>query len=138
MSTLTVETTIPATPERLWGILQDFGGIARWNRNLAASRILDGKAPSGVGAERQCDLSDGRSWIRERVVEWTPGESMKIEIFEGTMPLSEAQVTLGLRRLGPGTTAAFMTMSYRPRMGVFGALLDGAQDGLDVRKRRPG
>lgn len=124
MSIITVDHEVGASAAKVWKTLEDFGGVAKWNPVIATSRILPGKPATGVGAERQCDMDDGKNWLRERVVSWDPGRSMTIDIYEGTMPLASAQGTLSVEALGPERSRVVMTMEYRPKMGVLGAMMD--------------
>lgn len=124
MSNIEVTRTIDQPAARVWELLADFQSIAAWNPNLSASYLLDGSQAQGVGASRQCDLADGKNWIRERITDWKEGESYSIDIFEGTMPLASASATLGVRPLGPDRSEAFMRFDYVPKMGVVGRVLD--------------
>lgn len=124
MTELTVTRTTEQPPARVWALLADYQRIAPWNPNVAASRLIDDSHPMGVGALRQCDLADGKNWIRERVTDWREGESYTVEIYEGTMPVQDAFATLGVRPLDDGGSEAYMTMRYQPKMGVMGKVMD--------------
>ncbi len=123
MSTVTVTRTIPVDTRTVWAALADFGGIHRFHPYLESSPILNGKA-RGEGAERRCEFKDGNH-ICERVVEWKEGESMTVDIYEGSMPLARAQGTLAVVPESSGTEATVtFTMDYTPKMGPLGALMD--------------
>ena len=124
MSNIIVRRQIAASPAAVWRVLADFGGIASWNPNLRGSHLLEGSANEGEGAMRQCDLSDGKNWIRERVVAWEEGRSLTVDIYEGTMPLQSASATLGVQPLPDGGSEAWMEFDYTVKMGVLGALMD--------------
>lgn len=68
---------------------------------LADSAVLPGGPRAGVGARRQCDLSDGRTFIHERITEWLEGALYRVEINERSMPIRDAFSTAGVRLLGP-------------------------------------
>lgn len=51
-----------ADPGRLWRVVRDLGGIARYSAGLAASRLEGDAAP---GAVRVCASTQGQSWAEE-------------------------------------------------------------------------
>lgn len=120
MPKVTVEKTVNAPVAEVWASWDRFGDIADFNPNLRASRLINGSAPSGKGATRQCDLSDGKNHIRERIVEYVPGQRMVIDIYEGTMPLKRAVATVEVRAIGPRRTEVRMTMDFAPKYGLLG------------------
>lgn len=120
MANVTVNRTISAPIETVWASWDDFGGIYKFNPNLNHSRLLEGSKSTGQGAKRQCDINDGKNWIREEVVGYVPGRSMKINIYDGTMPLKQAIATLNFKRLGAERTEVTMSMSFEPKMGLLG------------------
>ncbi len=103
---------------------KDFGNIARFNPNLRASHLLSNSPTSeGLGALRQCDLADGKNWIREKVISVDENKQIVIDIYEGTMPLSEAIATFDFSQHGKDQTEVAMTMKFTPKGGVFGKAL---------------
>ena len=124
MNSLSTVQRIDRPAEDVWELLLDFGNIGAWNPNLSGSRLLDGSPHEGVGTVRQCDMADGKNWIRERVVDWEPGRSYTVDIYEGTMPLAYAQATLGVRKTSSGSSEAYMEMKYRPKYGILGRAID--------------
>lgn len=123
MATVTVNRTINAPIEKVWASWDDFGGIFKFNPNLTQSYLIEGSQPTGKGAKRQCDINDGKNWIREEVVAYVPNNSMKINIYDGTMPLKQAIATLDFRQLGRDQTGVTMTMEFEPKMGLLGKLM---------------
>lgn len=124
MRHLEITRTVTAAPEQVWSVLADFGQIGLWNPNLSGSHLLAGSPSEGVGATRQCDMSDGKNWIRERVTDWDPGRSYSVDIYEGSMPLKVARATLGVRDLGGGRSEAYMLFDYTPKLGLVGRVMD--------------
>ena len=124
MPEITVTRAIAATPEQVWEALADFGNIAAFNPNLAGSHILDGAKAAGQGAERRCDLRDGKNYLLERVVDWQPGRSYTVDIYESSMPLRTARATLGADAASGGTATARMTIAYTVKFGPLGAVMD--------------
>lgn len=123
MPTIRVDRTIAAAPQRVWRLLQDFASIDVFNPNLAGSHRIGGTPHEGIGAERHCDMKDGRNWIRERVIDWRPGEGYTVEIFAGTLPITDIRTTLRVEPDG-AASHAFMQIAYRPKYGLLGQVLD--------------
>jgi hypothetical protein len=123
MPTITVTRKSKATPAAAWALMSDFGAIDVFNPTLKESHLLDGSCEIGLGAERQCTLKDGRNYIHERVVDWQEGRSYRIEVFGGTMPMDDITAELAVAPEPKGSTLR-MTMTYRPRWGLLGRLID--------------
>jgi ribosome-associated toxin RatA of RatAB toxin-antitoxin module len=123
MAKITVTRNVTAPLLDVWASWDNFGAIARFNPSLKASRLINGSAPSGTGATRQCDLADGKNYIRERIIGYFPQQKMVIDIYEGTMPLKKAVATITFRALAPNRTEVAMTMDFVPKMGLLGLLL---------------
>jgi len=75
----TVERSLqlPATPERVWAVLTDFGAISEWAPNVDHSCLL-GEQTEGPGAVRR--IQTGRSTLRETVHTWEPGSELSYSI----------------------------------------------------------
>lgn len=124
MTLVSVTRQIEASAEDVWAVLAAYGDVSSFAPHIAASRILDGSPPTGPGALRQCDLSDGRTYIRERVTDWIEGRSYRVEIYEGSMPIRNAFSTASVRPLGPTKSEARIEIGYVPKFGPLGHLLD--------------
>lgn len=123
MANVTVNRTINAPVEKVWESWDDFGNIYKFNPNLNHSYLLANSQPTGAGAKRQCNINDGKNWIREEVVGYVPNQSMTLNIYEGTMPLKQAIATIRFRTIGPNQTEVSMTMEFEPKMGLLGKLM---------------
>lgn len=123
-TTIEIERPVAAPPSAVWANLASYADISAWNPNIAKSYLIDGSAPSGKGAVRQCDFADGKNWIRERIVDWKDGESYTVDIYEGTMPLQSARATLGVRPGQDGASTAYMRFEYTPKFGVLGSVMN--------------
>jgi len=66
MGRMTAKTTIDATPERVWEVLSDFGGISQAAPHLTDS-VLTTEQATGVGAARHCDLASAGQSVDEVV-----------------------------------------------------------------------
>ena len=123
MANVTVYRTIYASLEKVWESWDDFGNIYQFNPNLTHSHLLEESLPKGQGAKRQCDLNDGKNWIREEVVEYIPYQQMTFNIYEGTMPLKSAKATLRFHKVMANRTEISMSMDFEPKMGLLGKLM---------------
>jgi hypothetical protein len=114
---------IAADPSVVWALLKDFQHVDAFNPNLFRSSHIGGTPLEGVGAERRCELKDGRNWIEERVIDWQPGESYTVEIYAGTMPSRDARTRLSVNQKGAASLAV-MEITYTPKFGLLGQALD--------------
>lgn len=123
MAAVTVKRRINAPVEKVWESWADFGNIYKFNPSLKHSRLLNGSPKSGKGAKRQCDMKDGKNWIREEVIDYEPNKVMTVDIYEGTMPLKKAIGYFRFKQIGADQTEIAMTMEFEPKMGIVGKLM---------------
>ena len=120
MRNITIERTVAAPRASVWAVLADYPNIADWNDGVQKSHAI-GEAVEGVGAQRQCELTQGA--MRETVTEWVPDEKMVIAIDKiEKMPVSDAQMTFTLADRGEKTSVT-MSYEYDPKGGPFGFLV---------------
>ena len=123
MARVTVTKTVKAAVSDVWKSWDAFGDIDRFNPQLKRSFLLQDSSPTGLGAARQCDLADGKNYIREKIVGYEPERKLEIDIYEGTMPLKSARATFDFREQGTSQTEVSMTMNFVPKFGLLGALM---------------
>lgn len=123
MATVTVEKEVNAPLSRVWQSWNDFGNIYKFNPNLKHSKLLKNSPETGLGARRQCDIKDGKNWIREKVIDYVPEQKLVIDIYEGTMPLKTAIATFHFKPMASERTHMEMTMDFVPKMGLLGKLM---------------
>ena len=123
MPSVTLQRVINAPVEEVWAAWDDYAHIDKFNPNLSNSHLLEGSEKSGLGAERQCNMSDGKNYIQERVVEYKKNERMKVEIFNGTFPLKSNFATIDMRQNGPRQTELTFTMEFVPKYGLLGRMM---------------
>lgn len=123
MAKVTVSRTVNAPVEKVWASWDNFGEIYKFNPNLQHSHLIQGSQATGKGAKRQCDINDGKNWIREEVLEYVPNQTMKINIYEGTMPLKREIATLNFKPISNHQTEVTMIMEFEPKMGILGKLM---------------
>ncbi|MFC1975698.1 SRPBCC family protein [Chloroflexota bacterium] len=127
MTTLTREVRIKAPKEKVWEMLADFGNIHLFSPGVPQS-YLTSDQQRGVGTTRHCDLAGGpiqNASVEERIIAWNEGESMQIEIYEGTgtPPFKKAVATISVREDNGGTLVTG-TLAYSLRLGPVGYLMD--------------
>lgn len=123
MASVTVTQSIDAPVSAVWAAWNEFGDIYRYNPGLRASYLINDSKDSGLGAERQCDMKDGKNYIRERIVGYIPEERLEIDIYEGTLPMNDVQAVLEFSQTAPNRTEVAMTMRFTPKMGLLGKLM---------------
>ena len=123
MTNLSVTRKSKASPEACWDLLADFGNIDFFNPHVGKSRLLDDSPERGIGAVRQCDLADGKNYLRERITDWQEGNSYTVSLYESSMPLKNTFITLSVKPDQEGSILE-MDMDYTPKYGPLGALMD--------------
>lgn len=124
MARVTVSKRIDATIDEVWKSWDDFGNIYKFNPSVTSSTLLNDEGkPTRVGTKRQCDLSDGKNWVREEIVGYDPGKSMKIDVYDGTLPLKSMVATIELEKITEYRTRVRFTADFEPKFGVVGKLM---------------
>ncbi len=122
MATVSVTRTVNAPIDQVWSSWDDFGAIARFNPNLKGSHLINSSQVSGLGAMRQCDMADGKNYVREKVIEYRPHQKLVIDIYESSMPLKKAVASFDFKTRGQKTDVT-MTIDFTPKFGVLGQLM---------------
>ena len=112
MTTVTGEIHIDAPRQKVWDVLADIGTVSVWNPVIANSYSTS-EAKEGVGASRHCDFPDG-GYVKERAVEWKPGEAIRFNTFEGSVPFDNFNGSFAVRDDGQGT-AVSLTLGFDVR-----------------------
>jgi uncharacterized protein YndB with AHSA1/START domain len=115
MSKVSAEIHIDAPREKVWEILSDLGAVSVWNPVIANSYYTT-EAKGGVDAGRHCDFPDG-GFVRERVAEWKPGDGMRLDIIEGSVPFDDFYGAYQLRAEGTGTVVT-LTLGFEVKPGA--------------------
>ncbi len=123
MASVSVTRTVNAPLDQLWNSWDDLAAMADFNPNLSRSYMVGNSAPTGMGAVRHCDLSDGRNYLKERVIGYEKHRRLVIDIFETSMPMKDAKGIFEFRALGPTRSEVTFTMEFTPPMGLFGKLM---------------
>ena len=125
MAKVTVYKRINAAVEKVYASWNDdYSNIYKYNPNLKHSYLLkDSPRESGLGALRQCDMKDGKNWIKEKVIKTERNKKLVLDIYEGTLPFKTAFATIDFEQVNPHQTDVTFTMDFKPKMGIFGLLL---------------
>ena len=68
MAVVVVDQTVEAPVADVWASWDAFADIVKFNPLLKDSYLLKDSADTGLGALRQCDFSDGKNYIREKII----------------------------------------------------------------------
>ncbi|MEM9033676.1 MAG: SRPBCC family protein [Actinomycetota bacterium] len=79
---------VDASPEEVWAVLADFGGIAGWAGPVDHSCVVSSET-AGVDAVRR--IQTGRNVVLERVVDWEEPSTLAYRI-EGLPPVLRSVV----------------------------------------------
>lgn len=123
MPIITTSETVDAPVSEVFASWNDFGNIDRYNPNLTRSFLINDSAEGGLGAMRQCDLADGKNHIRERIIGFVEDRQIKLEIYDGTVPIKYALATIDFEPISPNRTHVTFHMDATLKMGLFGKLL---------------
>ncbi|MEM8814554.1 MAG: SRPBCC family protein [Pseudomonadota bacterium] len=124
MYNVTVARTLNAPLDAVWESWADFGNVAVWHPLVAHSKLLGDPAEAvQVGSRRQCDLADGKNWVREEIVEMQQDRRIGIKLYEGTMPLKTALATVAFGTPDAARTRVHLSMDFEPKFGLLGRLM---------------
>ncbi len=124
MTTVIVSKNFDLPSDALWAAWADFGNVYTWHPFVEKSRLVDGTdGKIRVGTRRQCDLVDGKNWVREEIVAMDEGRQLKIDLYDGTMPIKAALATITIAPLSESRTRVDVRMDFQPKFGVLGRLM---------------
>jgi len=121
MSFIEANRVIEAPLASVWGAIADFARVEDFDPYVRTSKMLTSQR-AGVGAARRLTFEDGSS-ASERVTDWYDGAWMQVEVFEHTLPVEAAAISVCVHATDGGTLVS-MAMDYAPAPGFFGALVD--------------
>ncbi|MGB0652070.1 MAG: SRPBCC family protein [Thermoplasmatota archaeon] len=123
MGSFTQTHTTPASPDAVWAVIDDFGGIANVSRGVAHAELLNDVV--GVGQERFCAFdAKGKQWARERITE-RGDDHIVISIYETNAPMKHLEGTIRVTPAGSGSQIS-MTMDMKVKGGPLGDLMEVA------------
>ena len=124
MPNFTISKKVNAPIDHVWASWDDFANIATFNPNLSKSFLIGPQRDStGVGTKRECKMADGKNWVRERITDYVPGQSITLEIVESSMPIKEMKITTAYRKVTESVTEITRTCHFQLKMGVVGKMM---------------
>lgn len=123
MPDLTLVHIVNAPARDTWASWDDFANINAFTPNLRRSSLIDDRASSGLGAQRLCELADGRNYLRERITAYVPGHMMDVEIYESTLPLKSASARVTVSPVTDHQSRVSFTFRFEPAMGLLGRMM---------------
>ena len=111
MQTIQVQKIVNAPIEEVWASWDDFGNIYKFNPTITASRLLSGDS-TGIGARRECDLKDGKNWVREKIVDYVPLKRLGIHIYDSSMPIKTMLATVTFRAVTEAKTVVVFRAEF--------------------------
>ena len=124
MTTIKSEVQINAPKEHVWELVADLGGVVNYHPFVTNS-FYNTDRETGIGAARTCEFGPN-SVIEERAVEWNERKSytLAIDFTKGQKPpIRDIQAQVSVKEAGSSTLAA-IKMSYEPKFGPAGAMMD--------------
>lgn len=123
VTTLTSETEINASKEKVWQVLRLIGEIEKFHPLVKKSKTIS-KLNSGLGAKRHCELLP-MGQMEEEVVAWNEGTSIVLEVVGGKMlpPYHFMKGKVDLIESGEQTKVVF-SFSYQLKYGIIGRLMN--------------
>lgn len=119
--TLEAERIIEATAEDVWKVLADFQAVGEWAARIDHVEPL-GEIAQGLGAGRRCTVR-GLGVVDEVVDLYDPPRAFGYRV-GGSGPLAGAQSRWMLAATGEGATRVRLQLSYTPRFGLLGRVLN--------------
>ncbi|NOX23178.1 MAG: SRPBCC family protein [Actinobacteria bacterium] len=121
MPKFTVSRHIEAPIEKVWEVLDDFGGIARWSPGIKTSELTS-VGPVGEGTTRNCDFV-GLGAVNERIDTYLPNERMTVNLYETfKLPIEGAVADFNLASVEDGTE---LTLHYSYTLNRLGRVVKG-------------
>jgi carbon monoxide dehydrogenase subunit G len=116
MPEFTITRQIEAPVEKVWEVLDNFGGIAQWSPGVKSSELTS-QGPVTEGSTRHCDFSP-LGGVNERIDTYIPNQKMTVNLFETfKLPIAGAIADFNIATHGEGT-ALSIDYSYQPnRLG---------------------
>lgn len=122
MPEFTITRHISAPADTVWGVLDDFGDIQRWNPGVTASRQTS-EGPVGEGTTRSCEFAPFGG-VNERIERHEPGRRLTVHLYETfKLPISGAVADFNIAAEDGGTK---LTLHYSYSLNVLGRLMKGA------------
>ncbi len=123
MATITVTKTVNAPMAIVWNSWDDYANIHKFHPGVQHSYLLGQKQNTGQGALRQCDFTDGKTFLKERITTYVKHQTMTVEIYDTNAPIKDAFANFEFAKVSANQTQVTMTMTFTPKMGLLGKLI---------------
>jgi len=124
MPEFTITQQINTPIETVWGVLDDFGDIQRWNDGVKASELTS-DGPVSQGSTRHCDFVPFGA-VNERITGYEPNQRMTINLYETfKLPISDATADFRIAKTPDGTV---LTIDYSYTLNRIGRAAKGYTD----------
>lgn len=123
MAKLFVSKNVSVPIAILWESWSDFANIYKFHPDIKTSFLLGDKQPTGLGALRQCDFTDGKTFLKERIIGYEPGKKLVLDIYESNAAIKSATATFEFASTGTNRSRVDLTFKFEPKMGILGKLL---------------
>jgi uncharacterized protein YndB with AHSA1/START domain len=128
MQTIEVRRTMKASPERVFAVLSDHAGYARFPGVRAATLLRAGSADkNGVGALRR--IAVGPAWFEEEIVSFAPPASFEYRILRSRPPTEHEHGRVAITPVDGGCEVVWTT-----RFAVKLPLIGGLVTAIAARK----
>ena len=132
MSRFAMSIIATAPKARLWAVLSDYRGVAKYHPFVESADKLS-QQDRGVGASRQCNLHGGRTAM-ETVTHWDEGTAMTVEVTGGSVPFKRFVATVSLRAVDSARTELSVAGDAEPKYGLLGKILFALVGRLVVKR----
>ncbi len=111
MAEVRVEQEVAASPESIWEVVRDFGGIKRWNPGIEDVEVEG----SGVGSVRTIKMGGGIE-LQERLEHVDDvGRSFSYSIIAGPVPVENYLASLTIHEADEGHSRITWQSSFDPK-----------------------
>ncbi len=115
--------TINVSHDRVWPLIEDFGGVHRFNPFIRKTTATSTPGTCAVGDTRRCEFYNDKAFVEEELTSIDPGRSITIELTAGTMPFSSATAVIEAIPVDREITKIRMDMSYKAKGGVLSPIV---------------
>ncbi len=117
MTTAQRTRTIAVPHGRVWPLIEDFGGVYRFNPFIKSTTATSTPGTCSLGDTRRCEFYSGSSYVEEELTHIDPGKSITIKLTAGSMPLTEAIAIIEAIPVGENQTRLRMNMNFKAKGG---------------------
>ena len=123
MPTVRATRAINSSSSKIWAVLSDFSNIQIFHPNVRDVDQLS-EVDRGPGAERRCNFYGGDSVV-ERILEWEDERKFfTCTVTEIAAPILDVTAAMGVNEVDAHHSEVYIEMSYVPKWGVFGRIID--------------